>query len=484
MTERPARAKPKPKAAAKANAEAARREPGARASASRSRIERRVGQRARQRIAADVAQPVVERIVQRVRARVAPEAVERERRGRRACAARIEQRLAHVERGALRDDLRLGDRERDFRARIRRQRLVLRPRALQRPRRAIRERLGAHRLHAHVAEALQRVRIVRRALDARMQPRPPRALHVVARLGERALRDADEQIRQHELRHERAQRRARRRRRLRPMQDLVGRHAHAVERHAAAVGLALADRVPVVAHRDPFALRRHDREHRLARDRIVRGHRHPLRAARARAETLDAVEPVAAVARRARDEPRVERIHRVAPPPVVLDRAAQIALALRGAAPHVDTDDLQALKAEQMRERAVHARERADRVVDHGPARFLAAEFARHREREQACVGDPALLARRVAARAIALRRARAQHRDQLGERARRPAGLLRHFNQDSWIVHADASQMAGLPVDAAAARDITRAHALRRLVWSIARLAVWCASNTSAGHL
>ncbi|ABM99554.2 hypothetical protein BMA10247_A0861 [Burkholderia mallei NCTC 10247] len=43
---------------------------------------------------------------------------------------------------------------------------------------------------------------------------------------------------------------------------------------------------------------------------------------------------------------------------------------------------------------------------------------------------------------------------------------------------------MAGLPVDAAAARDITRAHALRRLVWSIARLAVWCASNTSAGHL
>ncbi|AFR18370.1 hypothetical protein Y023_4524 [Burkholderia pseudomallei A79D] len=34
MTERPARAKPKPKAAAKANAEAARREPGARASAS------------------------------------------------------------------------------------------------------------------------------------------------------------------------------------------------------------------------------------------------------------------------------------------------------------------------------------------------------------------------------------------------------------------------------------------------------------------
>ncbi|MDW9251959.1 hypothetical protein C7S16_5244 [Burkholderia thailandensis] len=43
---------------------------------------------------------------------------------------------------------------------------------------------------------------------------------------------------------------------------------------------------------------------------------------------------------------------------------------------------------------------------------------------------------------------------------------------------------MAGLSCDAAAAGDVTRAHAPHRRLWSVARLAVWCASNTSAGHL
>ena len=70
------------------------------------------------------------------------------------------------------------------------------------------------------------------------------------------------------------------------------------ERHAAAVGLPLADRVPVLVDGDALARGRHHGEHRFAGGRIVRGDRHHLRAARAGAKALLAVETIAAVARR------------------------------------------------------------------------------------------------------------------------------------------------------------------------------------------
>jgi hypothetical protein len=69
-----------------------------------------------------------------------------------------------------------------------------------------------------------------------------------------------------------------------------------------------------------------------------------------------------------------------------------------------------------MRERTVDSRDGSDRLVDLGPMRAGAAEFARHREREQARVGDPLFFLRGVTALMIALRRARTQRIEQSGE--------------------------------------------------------------------
>ena len=293
------------------------------------RIERRLRQLARQREPADIPQPVVERIVQRMRARIPPEAVEAERRGCRACAAGVEQRLAVLERArcatifasdtASATSARSSAVSASCRAHARCNAAAARSASRRSPAHACRRSAAA-------------VRIVARLRDLRLNPRAAMLQHVVARFRQRAFRGStnrlvstscDTSVRSV------ARGSAASRNGAAPRPPRASRRRSA--RCRCRSGAGRSD--PSLRDRDPRAIGRHHAEHGAAGVRIVRGHRHALRAARARTEALHAIEPVAAV-RRGYHEPRVERIDRIAPPPLLLDRATQARCA---ALPHTST---------------------------------------------------------------------------------------------------------------------------------------------------
>ncbi len=135
---------------------------------------------------------------------VAPESIQCERRVSGACTAGVEQVLADIERRPMRENLRFRGGKRHMRPFFGCECRALLPGILERLRGALGQRFRAYRLQTHLAKALDQIRVVSRFLDPRSDPGPPILVHVAARFFQRPLRNADEQVGQHQLRDKRA----------------------------------------------------------------------------------------------------------------------------------------------------------------------------------------------------------------------------------------------------------------------------------------
>ena len=145
---------------------------------------------------------------------------------------------------------------------------------------------------------------------------------------------------------------ARGRRGARRLQHLHGLEPHMVEAHRAAVGLALAEGVPVRIDGDALDARRQRGDQRRA-GRLVPGREgQQVRAHRARAEALDAVDAIA-VQLGARDHAAVQRIERIAPEQVARHGRLQEVGMLLGRAIEQHPGHLQMVETEYVRQRAV-----------------------------------------------------------------------------------------------------------------------------------
>ena len=211
-----------------------------------------------------------------------------------------------------------------------------------------------------------------------------------------------------QLRDLRSQRRLRRRHRAGRLEDFVVGEKHLVEAHGAAVGLALAEGIPVRIHAHAFAARRHDADQQ-ALTRLVPGRDGELIGAnRAGTEAFLAAQKVAAVDF-CRKQPPIHRVQCVAPEPALRDCVAQKARLLIWRAVELHARELQMMKTEHMGERGIGLRQPAHGAEHGGPIRPLPAVRLRHRKRQQAACTNQLALVRGVAAIAITLDRGLAQ---------------------------------------------------------------------------
>mmetsp|Transcript_5852 Transcript_5852/g.22973 ORF Transcript_5852/g.22973 Transcript_5852/m.22973 type:complete len:403 (-) Transcript_5852:3014-4222(-) len=366
---------------------------------------------------AEVAQLVVHRVVQGVDAGVAPEAVQPIARRRGPGAGQLEQLAADLHGGAVGQHLGLGDGNRHGAAVSRGQRFALVQRLLQHLGRGVGQHLGRPHEQAQLAVAVLHERVVHGGRHARLEPGAC-FLAVEAQPGvQRALGDAQVEVGHDELCDLRSQRGPRAGRRAGRLQHQLRRQLDRMEAHRAAVGLALAEGVPVGMHGDARRGRRQHRDQWAVAGFMPGRQGQRVRADRAGGETLDAIEPVArgGVGRR---QPLVQRVQGIAPEPALGQRLAQQALLLLGAAVEHQPGELQVMKAEQMRQRAVGLGEAAQHGIERRPARAEAAEVDRDRERQQPAVADQLTLGRRMAARLVACDGAGGQRaRDRLRKR-------------------------------------------------------------------
>ena len=224
---------------------------------------------------------------------------------------------------------------------------------------------------------------------------------VGARRFEGAFGDAQVQIGHDQLRDLRAHGGLRRGGLRRRLQHQVGRQRYLVKVHIAAVGLALAERIPVRLHRDAALARRQGGDQCRLRGRVPGRHGQPVGTDRAGRKTLDAVQDKTIVGVESRDA-LVERVQGIAPEQALLHRQRQQAALLPGVAIQMQACQLQVVKAEHMGQRAVGARQDADHLEHHRPRCALAAEFDGDRQGQQARIAYPFALLRRMAAGLVA----------------------------------------------------------------------------------
>nr|GEU28263.1 hypothetical protein [Tanacetum cinerariifolium] len=359
------------------------------------------GQRAVERMASEVADFIIDRVVQRVHAHVAPEAVVPVAGGRGPGAGQLEHLVADVDAGRVGQYLGFGHGHGQFAALAGVDVGAQAEQPFERARRVVGQHGGGPQLEPQLAEAVLDQRV---GSGRRRAGRKPRAcfIHGVRARGlERAFAYAQVQVGHDQLRHLRAQRRLRRGCHARRLQHLRGGQRHPVEMHVAAVGLLLAERIPVGLHRHAILARGHHADQRRLRLRVPRRDGEPVGAHRPGRKAFDAIEHEA-IAHVLGHGAAVERIEGVAPKQILFHGLGEKTLLLLGRAIQRNAGQLQMVKAEHVRQRAVGARQDAHHLQHRGPVGALAAVRAGDRQREQAGGAYRLALPGGVAARPVA----------------------------------------------------------------------------------
>ena len=355
-------------------------------------------------VAADVAQLQVHRVVQRVHAGVAPEAVQPQAAAGGARAGQFKHLRADLDARAVREHLGLGDGDGQRAAARGVQRLALLEGRLQLQRSRFAGQLGRAQQQPQFAITLLQLRLIGQARGVAVGPGACTLQRVAAACLVRRLADAQVQVGHDQLRHQRAQRGAWCGRAAGRLQHVALGQKHVVEVHRAAVGLALAEGVPVLLHGDAFGLRgqvAHQARAAAIGQLHLGAHHQPVGADRARGITLEALQPPA-IGHGLRHQPRVLRVEGIAPEPALGLRARQQRALLGGRAPQQHRGHLQVVEGEHMGQCTVGLRQPAHHAVQRGPAGAQAAGVLRNQQAQQAAVADGLALGRGMAAFAVA----------------------------------------------------------------------------------
>ena len=205
----------------------------------------------------EIAHLVIEWIVQAVHPHVAPEAVKAVFRAGGAGAHVFKDACGDFQRGAGRHHLGFADMQGHLGAFGSRQCRFF-PGALQALGGVVRQQLGAAKKQPQLAITLLNKRIITGQGHTGSRPGAAVLTGVTQRSIQRALGITQIQLGQNQLRQARAQRGARAD--ASGAEQLTAVDKDILELHRAAVGLALAKTIPVIIHRNPFALRgQHDK---------------------------------------------------------------------------------------------------------------------------------------------------------------------------------------------------------------------------------
>ncbi|MCY1293598.1 hypothetical protein D9M70_428630 [compost metagenome] len=270
---------------------------------------------------------------------------------------------------------------------------------------------------------------------------------VLARFLEGALGDTQEQVGEMQLGDQRAQAGERRAQRARLQQQLGVLDAHPLEGGAAAVGLPLADVVPVVVQADAGASAGNGGDQQFAAGAFVHGggDQH-FRVAGAGAEALLAGELVPAV-ELLHHCAGVERIQGVAPEPVLARGLLEPGLPLLGAGEQAHGGEHQVLEAEDVGDGAVDAGEFAHHFEGLAPAGADAAVLGGDRQGQQATGAQRIALGLGGAAAGIAFHGA-------LGELFGESLGCLQRFEEGGLLMQAHGRRPVRRSCAARRARD------------------------------
>ena len=247
--------------------------------------------------------------------------------------------------------------------------------------------------------------LVDRALDARSRPRARLVAAVAPGLGKRPLGNAQVKVGHHQLRDLGAQGRARARRDAGRLQNFVGFKLHARERHAAAIGLALPESIPVREHLDPRAAGGHGANQRGLARPMPRRDGQDVRADRPGAVAFLAIEPIGAVALGVGYGAAVERVQGIAPEQTLLPRCPQVVLLLGCCSIKENACDLQMVKAEQVCKSAVDFGQTPDDEKHGGPVPTRSSMLLGNRQQQQSAGAQEGAFFRRMAPAAVPLDR-------------------------------------------------------------------------------
>jgi hypothetical protein len=286
-----------------------------------------------------------------------------------------------------RTDLGRRDGERDFAASFRGQIVAAFPRAIEDVARTIGEERSALEIDGQLAVTQKNVGIVTRLGDAGRRPGTGLRASVVTRFGDRPLREAEVDVREHELRDARAQRREDGTERPGGIQNLPLFDDDVGELGAAAVGLALSDVVPIVVNANTAARGGDRGDHETPSSRWKRGNDEAIGVLGTGAKALRSVDHPSITLcddRRA----RVERVQRVPPKPCVTCGLGVERRPLLLFSEETRRRQQKVVEAEDVTNGAVGARQNAHRAHRVGPIASQAAEFDGNRQGEQSTLAQ------------------------------------------------------------------------------------------------
>ncbi len=348
----------------------------------------------------EVAHLVVDGVVQAVHPHVAPETVEAVARAGGAGAHVFEDLAGDIQGGAYRHHLGFADSQGDLGAFGGGQRGLL-PGGLQARGRLFSQWHGSAVTQPEVAITLLDERVVAGPGDAGCRPGAALLAGIAQRRIQRSLGVTEIELGKNQLRKAGAQRGARAG--ADRAKQLAAVDEHLLELHGAAVGLALAEAVPVAVHAQTVAPARQHDEHPVVWAIAVRSTDHQRIGAQCTgAEGFAAVEFEVLLAR-AQRQAGVAAIGGVTPEPVFLHGTGQPVALLLGAAEQLDGRHLQVLEGEQVGERTVRRGQVAHDAVDLRPGCALAAVLLRHRKGQQAAAAQQFAFGRGAAAGLVAL---------------------------------------------------------------------------------